>query len=100
MFRENGRVNLPSPQACAFRVTGRVQGVGFRWSAQEEALRLGLAGWIRNEDDGGVVGLVQGPVEVLGRFRQWLARGPRSAQVERLEWTEAAPTGLRVFTVR
>lgn len=86
--------------AFQFRVTGVVQGVGFRWSAQEEARRLRLAGWVRNEDDGSVTGLVQGDSGAVEDFRLWLGRGPRSARVTAVEWTPTAPTGLRDYTAR
>lgn len=86
--------------ARTFQVRGRVQGVGFRWAAQEEARRLGLAGWVTNNHDGTVSGHVQGESEPLEAFRRWLNRGPRSARVESVEWVETAATGLRLFTVR
>lgn len=86
--------------AFHFRITGTVQGVGFRWAAQEEAQGRGLAGWVCNEDDGSVTGLVQGDEGAVAAFRKWLGRGPRSARVDAIEWTEAATTGLRIFTVR
>ncbi len=86
--------------ARTFQVTGMVQGVGFRWATQEEARRLGLAGWVRNDNDGSVSGFVQGEPEPMEAFRRWLDRGPRSARVESVEWLEAAATGLRLFTVR
>lgn len=90
-----------SPRAAyTFVVQGRVQGVGFRWSTQEEARRLGLVGWVKNEDDGSVSGLAQGPEESLTAFRRWLARGPSGALVDRVKWTEATPTGLRMFTIK
>jgi len=87
-------------EAYQFRVTGRVQGVGFRWSAQEEARRWGLAGWVTNEDDGSVLGLAQGTEESLSAFRRWLDRGPAGARVDQVEWTAVTPTGLRIFTIR
>ena len=86
--------------ARTFRVTGVVQGVGFRWSAQEEAHRLGLAGWVRNDDDGAVSGFIQGASVALEAYRHWLLRGPRSARVDSVDWTETPPTGLRIFIVR
>jgi acylphosphatase len=87
-------------KAKTFRVIGKVQGVGFRWSAQEEAQRLGLEGWIRNDDDGSVCGLAQGDSEALERFAAWLRRGPRSAMVDRLIWQDGEPTALRSFFIR
>lgn len=86
--------------AMRFRVTGRVQGVGFRWSAQEEAQALRVAGWVRNEDDGSVSGLVQGEEAEVRRFVSWLDGGPSGARVTRVETEAAEPTGLRIFTIR
>jgi len=62
-------------------VTGKVQGVGYRWFAQEEARRLGLVGWVANTDHGGVVVEVEGAAETLDRFEEILRRGPSSARV-------------------
>jgi len=86
--------------ARSFRVKGVVQGVGFRWAAQEEAQRRGLAGWVRNEENGEVSGFVQGEEASVEAFGNWLKRGPRSAQVTNRVWLEAPTTALRLFTVR
>lgn len=69
-----------------FRVTGRVQGVGFRWWAEAQAQALGLAGFVRNEPDGAVSGEAAGPPEALAAFRDRLAEGPSSARVADLAW--------------
>lgn len=63
-------------------VSGRVQGVAFRASAQAEADRLGITGWARNLADGRVEVLACGERESLERFREWLDEGPPPAQVE------------------
>lgn len=68
-----------------FRAEGRVQGVGFRWTAQGAARELGLSGWIRNAFDGSVEGEAEGPPEALERFREALENGP--GRVLRLDWT-------------
>ena len=83
-----------------FTVVGRVQGVGFRWAAQEEARRLGLGGWVQNEDQGSVTGFVQGDEAAVAQFAAWLRRGPRSARVENVELDDAPLNGMRIFTVR
>lgn len=83
-----------------FCVTGRVQGVGFRWAAQEAARRLELAGWVCNENDGSVSGLIQGDESAVGQFVAWLWRGPRGAAVKNVDVEPAEPTGLRLFTIR
>ena len=102
LFCRDGNPDMTSPVQTArtFRITGRVQGVGFRWAAQEEARVLGLSGWIRNDEDGSVSGFIQGDPEPVEAFQKWLNQGPRSAKVAKLEWTEAQPTGLRLFIVK
>jgi len=67
------------------RVTGVVQGVGFRWFVRERARRLGLAGWVRNLPDGSVEVLASGDQGQLDLLRGELQRGPRGAVVENLE---------------
>lgn len=75
-----------------FVVKGRVQGVFFRQSAREQALRLGLVGWVRNRADGAVEGEVGGDdAAALDDFRTWLGSGPPKAQVSDLSWNERAP---------
>jgi acylphosphatase len=71
-----------------FVVRGRVQGVFFRQSAVEQARSLGVAGWVRNREDGDVEGLAAGPPEALERLRAWLQHGPPAARVESVEWAE------------
>ena len=65
-------------------VIGVVQGVGFRWFAMEVAGRLGLRGWVANRADGAVVCVAEGPRPVLEVLLRELARGPISADVERV----------------
>lgn len=68
-----------------FLVHGRVQGVGFRWAAREQACLLGLQGWVRNLADGTVLLVVQGPPEAIEALALWCARGPARARVDRVE---------------
>lgn len=65
-------------------VEGRVQGVGFRYSACDEARRLGLCGWVRNLPDGQVELEAEGPEDVLKQFIGWCDHGPRFARVDRV----------------
>ena len=67
------------------RISGRVQGVGFRESMCAEAERLGVAGWVRNRTDGSVEALVQGPGGAVDAILAWAGRGPPAARVERVE---------------
>jgi len=62
-------------------VTGRVQGVGFRWSARSRAQHLGLAGWVRNLPDGRVEVQATGAETALLQFESWLRTGPPLARV-------------------
>ncbi|MCU0626754.1 MAG: acylphosphatase [Gemmatimonadaceae bacterium] len=62
-------------------VAGRVQGVGFRWFVRSEARRLGLAGWVRNLDDGTVEVRASGIRTHLVALRGALYRGPEGANV-------------------
>jgi len=64
-----------------FRVSGRVQGVGFRAFVQREASLLGLAGWVRNTWDGRVEGEAEGPREAVLPFQAALRQGPPSGFV-------------------
>jgi acylphosphatase len=80
-----------------FHVTGRVQGVFFRASARQEALRLGLNGWARNQPDGSVLTLACGAAASLAEYERWLWRGPPAAQVRQVreeEPPEQAPEGF------
>jgi acylphosphatase len=73
------------------RVTGRVQGVGFRWSAISEARRLGLRGRVRNAADGSVEVEAAGGAGSLAAFLAWLRRGPPGARVTGVEVDPAGP---------
>lgn len=63
------------------RVTGRVQGVGFRAATVRQAHLLGVTGWVRNAPDGSVEALIQGEPELVDQMLSWLHRGPPAAQV-------------------
>lgn len=66
-------------------VTGRVQGVGFRQYVRERARRHGVAGWVRNEADGSVRVVAEGPAEALDALVRDLRQGPPLARVEDLQ---------------
>ncbi len=78
MIQQEGDVNQVGLRCL---VAGRVQGVFFRASAREQALRLGLTGYARNLPDGRVEVLACGPVEAVARLRDWLRNGPPLAEV-------------------
>ena len=71
--------------AARFIVSGKVQGVFFRASAREEALRLGLRGWAKNLPDGRVEVIAAGDGAAMEDLAAWLREGPPMARVEDLE---------------
>lgn len=66
-------------------VRGRVQGVGFRFSTQREAVALGLTGWVANQADRSVEVVAEGPRDALDQLLRYLRRGPTSAQVTHVQ---------------
>lgn len=76
----------------AYRLAGRVQGVGFRAFIRREAQRLGLAGWARNAPDGSVEVEAAGSPDELAAFEDRLRQGPPAARVEGLD-TRDLPGG-------
>ncbi len=87
-------------QGRTIRVFGKVQGVFFRRSAREEARRLGLAGFARNEADGSVYVEIEGEEAALARFEAWCETGPPGARVERVEVQMEEPVGYDQFATR
>lgn len=75
--------------AARFLVTGKVQGVWFRASTRDEALRLGLRGHANNLADGRVEVLVVGNADAIQRLANWLRQGPPLARVDALERSDA-----------
>jgi acylphosphatase len=68
-----------------WRITGRVQGVGFRWFTRREARARGLAGWVRNLPDGSVQVVVRGAEDAVAELAARLVVGPSGARVDTLE---------------
>ncbi|WP_064685378.1 acylphosphatase [Rhizobium bangladeshense] len=87
-------------EAVRVRISGKVQGVGFRMWTRDEALRLGLTGWVRNEADGSVAALVAGPYNAISTMIERLRRGPAGASVSGVETEvtrlEKMPTDFRI----
>lgn len=70
------------------RISGRVQGVGFRYYMERKARELGLTGWVRNRRDGTVEATVQGTPEAVEAMIAWARHGPPSALVTDLKTSE------------
>jgi len=71
-------------------ISGRVQGVGFRYSMVEEAERLGVTGWVRNRREGTVEAVVDGDARSIDAILAWARRGPPSARVTEVRVSESA----------
>lgn len=82
------------------RISGKVQGVWYRKSAVEEALRLGVAGFALNLPDGSVRIEAEGPRETLDRFIDWCRTGPPGAVVTNVDVAEGPIVGYAGFNVR
>jgi acylphosphatase len=80
-------------------VHGLVQGVFFRDSCRREAQRAGVSGWVRNQSDGTVEALFEGPKDGVERMLEWVRRGPPYAQVERVDVIDEEPTGRTGFAI-
>ena len=74
-------------------VEGRVQGVFFRAYTRDEAIKLGLSGWVRNRPDGSVEALVEGEKTAVENMLQWLHEGSPHSLVEKIQVTEETPSG-------
>lgn len=82
-------------------ISGKVQGVGYRYFALRVARELKLAGWVRNLADGRVEAIATGPVARLKRFDSELRIGPPRAEVRTVEVEEAPANGkLEGFQIR
>jgi len=87
-------------ESARLRITGRVQGVGYRAWAIEAAARLGLRGWVRNRRDGSVEALVTGDDDKVAAMIEACRQGPFAARVSGVAVTEAEDDGSRGFAPR
>jgi acylphosphatase len=87
--------------ARRFYVSGRVQGVGFRYFVQDSASVEGVHGYVQNLPDGRVEAFVEGDEESVLRVERAIRRGPSSARIDDVVADAAAPTGRATgFTIR
>ena len=83
-----------------FRIHGRVQGVFFRQSSRQEAQRLGLTGYARNNADHTVTIETEGPAAALDALETWCRQGPEMARVDRVDVQTGPVQGYPTFEVR
>jgi acylphosphatase len=87
--------------ARRYRISGRVQGVGFRFFTEAAAARDGIHGWVRNLPDGAVEAVAEGEADAIERFERSLRHGPPGSRVEDVEVEHAVPTGRDTgFSIR
>ncbi len=93
-------IDMAAKEGRCWFVTGRVQGVGFRYFVQGKATALGLTGWTRNLDDGRVEVYANGSRQRLDDLAAALHQGPRLAEVRSVEEKEAEVSSLSGFLIR
>lgn len=87
--------------AKGFKITGRVQGVGFRYRAREKAIELGVTGYVQNLPDGSVYCQVRGEPDRVRLMQDWLSQGPPFAAVDQvLEVTGFTDEQFEAFYIR
>ncbi|MBC7204142.1 MAG: acylphosphatase [Pusillimonas sp.] len=75
-------------ETVSVTVSGRVQGVGFRAATVRQAHSLKITGWVRNNANGTVEALLQGPHEAVDQMLSWLLVGPPTARVDQVDTNE------------
>ena len=86
-------------KAVLLRITGRVQGVGFRWWTQHQAAALGLDGWVRNRTDRSVEVLAAGPAYAVDRLIALCREGPDMSRVDDVNISTASDPGAVGFNL-
>lgn len=80
-------------------VSGRVQGVGFRFFAERAARAAGVRGWVRNLSDGRVETLAEGEESAVARYLEKIREGPMGGRVDDVRVEELAPEGIEGFGI-
>jgi acylphosphatase len=86
-------------QTRRYVISGRVQGVGFRWFVEREAVQIGIAGWVRNRDNGEVEVMATGTREQHSALRARLQEGPRAARVDQVHESSAPELETQSFRI-
>jgi acylphosphatase len=80
-------------------ISGQVQGVFFRTSCSDRAEELGLSGWVRNVEGGGVEAVFEGTDSAVEEMLTWCREGPPLARVDRVDSVDETPTGGSGFQI-
>ncbi len=91
---------MPDLQTRHYVISGRVQGVGFRWFVEREAAQTGITGWVRNCDNGDVEVMATGTADQHRSLRQKLQQGPRAARVDHVSESSADLLEASSFQVK
>jgi acylphosphatase len=81
------------------KISGQVQGVGFRWNAAHQARKFGISGFAKNTPDGSVYIEAEGIESELKKFIEWCKTGPRSARVESVNYDSLPPANYPDFRI-
>jgi len=92
--------NFYMTKTIHFVVSGRVQGVFFRFKTKQQANLYGIKGWVRNLPDGKVEGRATGEENSLEALSSWLQQGPEMARVLKVEIKESAFEEFEGFSIR
>jgi len=87
-------------KAYMIYIYGKVQGVGFRYSALKKANELNIKGFIHNKSDGSVYIEVEGKAEILEEFLVWCHQGPSWARVDDIKYEEIPLSNYKKFMIR
>ncbi|HKD84088.1 MAG TPA: acylphosphatase [Terriglobales bacterium] len=90
---------MPDLETHRYVISGRVQGVGFRWFVEREAAQIGVTGWVRNCSNGDVEVMATGTREQHSSFRQKLQQGPRASRVDDVSESRAPLLEASTFRI-
>jgi acylphosphatase len=89
-----------SPSCMHVFISGRVQGVGYRYNTYRQARQLNIKGWVQNLKDGRVEAWFEGEPDAIERMLRWCQGGPLSAKVEAVSAQTASAEGFEEFKIR
>ena len=100
--RQESEIPSESARETCLRVlvSGRVQGVGYRYSTREQAIALNIVGWVQNLTDGRVEATIQGVAPAIDRMMKWFYEGPPAAEVTGVETKQQPLQTFETFEIR